>query len=224
MDLQIILERLHCAGTTEAGHDEVYFVLSGVAPDGTPISGRGPDRTMGGSADNGTAWDMNDSGRQQDQAFNAILHQSRLSPGQSTSLMFSFNESDGTNIAATLAAAAKVAANFANTPLVTAISQGADLLSSLIPGNQDDFLGTIGLRIVATEAGLVADQFLPGPTTTIVSSLNPSDGRFALRFRNDDGDYTAYFRINGLAAPATHPTHPIPVRQPFPRGKTLVDR
>src|SRR4051812_20660826 len=94
---RVILERLHCDKTTEQGHDEVYYLLAGVDGSGQKISARGPNATQGAVADDQTAWDMNDSGKEQDQSFNAVLYEGVLDVNQTGSLAFAFLESDHTN-------------------------------------------------------------------------------------------------------------------------------
>lgn len=59
---QVVVRRIYCSCTTEAGHDELYYLFGGANGAGAQVNHRGPDGWQAADADNATAWDMNDSG------------------------------------------------------------------------------------------------------------------------------------------------------------------
>jgi len=195
---QVVLKRLYCASTTEDGHDEVYFLFSGVDGAGKAVSHRGPDATQSGDADNQTAWDMNDSGAQQNRTLNAILCDVALATGQNATLTFGFMESDGQDWGSTVTAAAGVAGKIGSAiPLVTIAAQIVGWLGGFIPKNQDDALGAFALRLTNADGRVTGQEVVAGSYTTLVHPLDSGAGTFSVRFRHDDGDYTADFQIRG---------------------------
>jgi hypothetical protein len=183
---RVILERLHCDKTTELGHDEVYYMLAGIDGTGQKVSARGPNATQGGVADNQTAWDMNDSGTEQDQSFNAVLYEGALDTNQTASLAFAFMESDNTKPGDQVTAAGKL----------------LELIGSLIPVNQDDFLGSFQLRLHndPNYSNLVLEAFEAGIYTTVLAGSDPNNGHFTLQFKHDGAIYNGYFRIEPIRA------------------------
>ncbi|HEY2272800.1 MAG TPA: hypothetical protein VGH30_08495 [Jatrophihabitantaceae bacterium] len=103
----LVLESLDCDKTTELGHDEVYFLVSTGGAESKSLVG--PDAAHGATADNNTAWDMNDSGSQQDQTFNATLYSGSVPAGQQEIVSLTFMERDGTSVADEVKAAANIA-------------------------------------------------------------------------------------------------------------------
>jgi hypothetical protein len=198
--VRLVLERLYCAETTEAGHDEVYFVLGGVDGAGKQIHHRGPDAFQSGDADNQTAWDMNDSGSQQNRLINADLCNEALAPGQTATFGIGFLESDGQDWGATVKAAIDIGSKVASLTGAGAgvgiAGQIASWLTGFIPKNQDDALGAFSLQVSNDNGKVVVDDLVAGAYTT-VHSLDRTHGTFNLRFQHDDGNYTAYFRIRG---------------------------
>ncbi len=197
--VQLILKRLSCANTTEAGHDEVYYLFSGVDGAGKQVSHRGPDATQSGDADNQMAWDMNDSGTVQSRMFNAILCDEALAAGQTATFAMGFMESDGQDWASTVKGAADVAGKIgAAVPLVLIASQVVGWLGSFIPKNQDDSLGAFALRIVNNGGQVVAQEVSTGSFASLLHPLDPRSGTFTVHFQHDDGDYVADFLIRGI--------------------------
>lgn len=66
------MRRLSCASTTETGHDEVYYLYSGIDGSGKPVRHRSPDASQAADADDATAWNMNEGGDIQSRAFNTL--------------------------------------------------------------------------------------------------------------------------------------------------------
>ena len=199
---QVVLRHLYCAKTTEAGHDEVYYIMGGTDGEGKQISHRGPDATQGGDADNQTAWDMNDSGDQQNRDLNAVLYDGVLAAEQAATLLFSFLESDGTNFGTTLQAAAGLAQKVDSElkdpdPWVKIAAGVAEFVAGIVPTNQDDFLGAFALRVKNDNGNVVVTEAMPGSYTSVVHPL--SGERFTYRFQHDDGDYNAHFEVRGVA-------------------------
>lgn len=204
---QVILRHLYCAHTTESGHDEVYYIMGGTDGQGKQISHRGPDATQGADADNQTAWDMNDSGSQQNRNLNAILYDGVLSSGQAATLLFGFLESDGTDIGATVQAAAGLAQKVSvalATPdpeaalVINIAADVASFIGGLIPKNQDDFLGAFSFIIRNQNGRIVLTEAAPGSYTSVVDPLDRNSGRITYRFQHDDGDYNAHFEVVGV--------------------------
>ncbi len=195
----LVVEKIHCAGTTEMGHDEVYYLLGGVNGDGNKIGYRGPDATQSGDADNQTAWDMNDSGDQQHRTLNARIYDEPLAPGKTATLALGFVESDGQDWGSTVAAAGKLASSvgaLVKQPIVQIAGMVVSEVGTFIPKNQDDMLGAISLRLGNHAGTVVVEDLAAGAYSQITSGVN-SAGRFSVRFRHDDGDYTIDFRVTG---------------------------
>lgn len=196
----LVVERIHCASTTEMGHDEVYYMLGGVNGDGQKTSYRGPDATQSGDADNQTAWDMNDSGDQQHRTLNARIYDEPLPPGKSATLALAFVESDGQDWGSTVAAAGKLASSvgeLVKQPVYQIAGLIISQVATAIPKNQDDTLGAISLRLGNHGGTVVVEDLAPGAYSQITKDLDTSTGRFSVRFRHDDGDYTIEFRVTG---------------------------
>jgi Ig-like domain from next to BRCA1 gene len=199
------LERLHCDKTTEQGHDEVYYILAGVDGAGQKISARGPNATQGAVADDQTAWDMNDSGKEKDQTFNAVLYEGALDANQTASFAFSFLESDHTNPGDQIKAAAKLVETIGEDlkqPVLVLAGKIAEFFAGLIPTNQDDFLGNFQLRLHNDPSypNLVVEAFELGIYTTILDGSNLNNGHFTLQFKHDGAVYAAYFRVEPVRA------------------------
>jgi hypothetical protein len=196
----LVVEKIHCAGTTEMGHDEVYYMLGGVNGDGQKTSYRGPDATQSGDADNQTAWDMNDSGDLQHRTLNARIYDEPLPPGKSATLALAFVESDGQDWGSTVAAAGKLASSVGDLikqPVLKIAGLIVSQVATEIPKNQDDMLGAISLRLGNHAGTVVVEDLAPGAYSQITRGVDPSTGRFSVRFRHDDGDYTIDFRVTG---------------------------
>jgi hypothetical protein len=191
----LILHHLTCHHTTEQGHDEVYYLVGGRDGVGQQFSKRGPSGAEGADADDGTAWDMNDSGDKKYRQLDATVLHFALSPGQSVEASLALMESDGTNYGATVAAAAKIAATVANNPYVTVAAAIAGLLAQFIPKNQDDHLGSFFFRVRNDQGLLNLAEVGPGQYTAMNEPLNRQTGQFAVKVQHDDGDYDARFRL-----------------------------
>ena len=195
---QVVLTRLYCAGTTEQGHDEVYFLLGGVDGKGQEFHKRGPDPTQGADADNGTAWDMNDSGDNQKRDFNAILHEGVLESGESATMNFAFMESDKTNFGDTLQAAAKIAENIFQDPTAKAAVGAVEFIGSQWPTNQDDFLGSFYLQVRNANGNVYIANTSPGQHAEFAFPYTQGGNSFTYRVRHDDGDYNIHIQVTTI--------------------------
>lgn len=196
---QIVVRRIYCSCTTEAGHDEVYYLFGGVNGAGARVSHRGPDAWQSADADNATAWDMNDSGDEQNRYLNATIYDEALLPGQTATFASAFYESDQQDYGSTVAAAGKLASGVGTVlgqPVVKIAGLVLTWIGSLIPKNQDDFLGAFSLRL-ANNGGKVSIADLATGTYARLISWNKATNQFTLGFRHDDGDYTVDFQVVG---------------------------
>jgi hypothetical protein len=196
---QVVMTRLRCDGTTEKGHDEVYYIFGGRNGAGQETKGRGPYIPQGADADGGTAWDMNDNGDNQDRTFNTIMYDEVLSEGQSATLTFAFLESDGSDPGQVISWVGKLtdlipedSGDFGQ--IVKGIGEVFKVLGGLIPKNKDDPLGSFALRI-KNVGGKPTLETGPGQFTTVVEPLNNQAGTFEYYFNHDDGKYRAYFLV-----------------------------
>ncbi len=197
---EVIVRRIYCSCTTEAGHDEVYFLVGGVNGAGQQVHYRGPNGTQSADADNATAWDLNDSGSQQNRSVNAVIYDEALLPGQTATFALAFFESDGQDYASTVAGAGKLAASVGakvNQPVLVIAGEAVAWLSGFIPKNQDDALGALSFRLGNHNGTVVGEDMAVGSYTTIVHALDHNTGTFTVRFRHDDGDYTVDFQVTG---------------------------
>jgi hypothetical protein len=202
--VQVVMTRLFCEHTTEAGHDEVYCYYGGVNGAGQQKSDRKPGLRDGAGADNGTAWDMNDRGDKQDQTFNATLYEEPLAPGQSARLGFVFRESDGSDIRDAFRDAGMLAGKVAEVvddpeigAIVKVVAAVFKLLGALVPKNNDDPLGAFALKLTNQNGNLLIET-AAGEYTTVQEPLNNQVGTFAYHFDHDDGRYQAYFKVRLL--------------------------
>lgn len=200
--VQVVLTRLYCAHTTEQGADEVFYMFGADYGGDVRSSHRGPTPLESADADGGTAWEANDSGSAQDRHLNAMICNAGLEKGQHVTLGFAFNESDGTDIGAGVKAAGALAGTVgtiaAATPWGMPLKIGGAIVGAIggfIPKNEDDHLGSFTLRARNDGGRLVLDRLSVGDYTWIVRDLDHSTGTFAVRFRHDDGDYTAEFVV-----------------------------
>lgn len=196
---QVVVRRIYCSCTTEAGHDEVYYLFGGVNGAGAQVSHRGPDAWQAADADNATAWDMNDSGDEQNRYVNASIYDEALQPGQNATFACAFYESDQQDYGSTVSAAGKLASGVGTAvgqPVVNIAGMILTWIGSLIPKNQDDFLGGFSLRLVNT-GGKVSIADLAASTYARVISFDKATNRFTMGFRHDDGDYTVDFQVTG---------------------------
>jgi hypothetical protein len=205
--VQLVLQTLYCYNTTELGHDEVYFRLGGTNGDGKSIGTydnqgqaidrRGPSTAMGADADNGTAWDMNDSGDLQNRHLNAVVDDESLAPGQVETLYLGLAESDGTNIIGALAQyGATAIGTIIGGPTAGAIATAAGSgLKTAIPANQDDFLGNFGLQVVNNNGVVRIVSVSPGEYAQIKQQTTNT---FTVHVEHDDGSYDATFLVQGV--------------------------
>jgi hypothetical protein len=192
--LQIILDRLVCSSTTEPFHDEFYYVIAGRDGDGQAVTKRGPSADEGADADDQTAWDMNDSGDKQDRRLDAVLYDGTLGDGQTATLDFGFLESDSWSIGEILGALVKYAGGIPLIPVPSWVGGLVEKLAGFIPRNDDDRLGEFQIQ-ASSQGGRLVVGLSPGQYTTTVQAWDQPTWTFAYRFRHDDGDYTAYFRV-----------------------------
>lgn len=196
---QIVVRRIYCSCTTESGHDEVYYLFGGVNGAGKEISHRGPDAWQSADADNATAWDMNDSGDEQNRYLNATIYDEPLTAGQTATFACAFYESDHQDYGSTVAAAGKLASGVGGLikqPVVVIAGQVLTFIGSLIPMNQDDFLGAFSVRLANVNGQVRIAELAAGTYARVIASYNAAD-QFTLGFRHDDGDYTVDFQVVG---------------------------
>jgi hypothetical protein len=96
-------------------------------------------------------------------------------------------------------AAAEVAAGIgATVPIAAIAAKALSWIGSAIPKNQDDALGAFGLKLGNDNGKIVVRELHPGDYTQVVHPVDPQTGAFTVRFRHDDGDYTASLRVYGV--------------------------
>lgn len=196
---QVVVRRIYCSCTTEQGHDEVYYLFGGVNGAGAKVSHRGPDAWQSADADNATAWDMNDSGDQQNRTLNAAIYDEALTSGQTATFACAFYESDSQDYGSTVAAAGKLAEGVGaelKSPLVTIAGKALEWIGSLIPKNQDDFLGAFSIRLANTNGQVRLAEVAAGTYARIVRQ-DLASSTFTIGLRHDDGDYTVDFQVTG---------------------------
>ncbi len=196
---QIVVRRIYCSCTTESGHDEVYYLFGGVNGAGKQVSHRGPDAWQSADADNATAWDMNDSGDEQNRFLNAAIYDEALTAGQTATFACAFYESDQQDYGSTVAAAGKLASGVGGAlgqPIVTIAGMVLTWIGSMIPKNQDDFLGAFSVRLANVNGQVRITDLAAGTYARVIASYN-SANQFTLGFRHDDGDYTVDFQVVG---------------------------
>lgn len=98
-----------------------------------------------------------------------------------------------------MAAAGKLASGVGTTlgqPIVTVAGMVLGWIGTLIPKNQDDFLGGFSLRL-AHDNGTISIAELAATTYGRVVSWDRASNRFTMGFRHDDGDYIVDFQVAG---------------------------
>jgi hypothetical protein len=199
MLLQVRLLSLRCDNTTEWGHDEVYCIIGGMNGDGGSIKSRPPNASQGADADDGTAWDMNDSGEKQNRWLDVVLYEEPLTDGQTATLNFAFLESDSWSYDDGLRAAAKLSEWAIPNPFGSILGDIFDRIAGLIPENSDDPLGSFSLQ-VANRNGELDVQTIPGQYTSVEQPWQADDGTFGYFFNHEDGRYHALFAVQLVAA------------------------
>jgi len=194
----VVVRRIYCSCTTEQGHDEVYYLFGGVNGAGKEVSHRGPDPYQSADADNATAWDMNDGGAEQNRSLNATIYDEGLAPGQTATFACGFYESDSQDYGSTVAAAGKLAEGVGTVlkqPLAVAAGKVLEWVGSLIPKNQDDFLGAFSLRLANN--GQVKLTEVAAGTYARVIRQDLAHNTFSLSLKHDDGDYVVDIQVAG---------------------------
>jgi FG-GAP-like repeat len=221
------LARLECASTTEEGHDEVYYIVSGGAYDPktlamiSRVSERGPDDAHGADADRKdghfTAWDLNDSGDLQNRQLDQTLHSFDLDGNDAAKIGVALLESDGWDYAEVLKAVAAIGgvvgdAIAGDEKVSKLLDRFVDKLAALIPKNEDDHLGTFAFHVTATPSGPVLSSIVSDSRSTIESGGQPGTvDPIVVRFRGDGADYRATFVLGGL----------VPARPPRPGWRVV---
>jgi hypothetical protein len=138
-------------------------------------------------------------GNEQNRYLNASIYDEALQPGQNATFACAFYESDQQDYGSTVSAAGKLASGVGTAvgqPVVNIAGMILTWIGSLIPKNQDDFLGGFSLRLINT-GGHVAIADLAASTYARVISLDKASNRFTMGFRHDDGEYTVDFQVTG---------------------------
>jgi hypothetical protein len=221
-NVTVVLERIECRDTTEAGHDEVYYIKptvtrikgSAVRDDGSFNGGPGPGQ--GGTADGlsgieNTAWDCNDSGPLADQHLNVNLFTVPMEEGERVSITLTFKESDGDDlrkaefIAFTISLSAlAIATIFVPVLAGAAVKIGAALATATgafqaiggIP-NDDDDLGLVTFTLDADGSTVRLRQVDTYPGRVVELSKNGTPARFTVYLNDSGASYYLTIRLEG---------------------------
>jgi hypothetical protein len=220
----VVLERIVCRNTTEAGHDEVYYLSpSIIRRTGTTSSADvalapGPSRAQGANAGGpggeNTAWDCNDSGELADQRLNVELFPVVVGAGEHVAVTLNFAESDGNNLAdveaqaaaATAAALGIVTAAWPPTAVVTVpagiavgVVTGVFQAAKSFLSNQDDPLGAVTFVLEGAADGSAVRMRQVGIAegSLEVGLVDGSEARISARLQGSDADYSVVLRIEG---------------------------
>lgn len=217
----VVLEEIVCRDTTEAGHDEVYYVSPAVArhkgdTTTTDPSGPGGPTTAqaadaGGPGGDNTAWDCNDSGDLSDRMLNVELFSFPIAAGERVSVVLTFLESDGDDLTTEEAIvaggvqtiAAVVGLAFPPALPVVAIIDGAiGLVSGFFQGihgipNHDDPLGSVSFLLDADGSHVRLRQVAASPGGLSELSKSGTVGRAVVRLTGSGADYSLTFRLDG---------------------------
>jgi hypothetical protein len=222
-DVTVVLERITCRNTTEAGHDEVYYLsptITRINGDNTstdPPLASGPTLAQGANAGGprgaNTAWDCNDSGALSDQLLDADLFPVRVDPGDHVFVTINFMESDGddaADIEAKYAAAtAAVVSTIASllgaaavlVPVNLAISAVTDVFQALkalsVTGNDDDPLGSVALELKADGPNVWFSQVGVGAGSLVETPVDGTPARVSARLQGSGADYSVTIRLDG---------------------------
>jgi hypothetical protein len=220
-DVTIVLERIVCQDTTEAGHDEVYYLKptvdrskGGVTRSDTSFDvgpGLGQGANAGGPGGDNTAWDCNDSGDLADLRLDARLFTLNLEPGERVFVGLNFRESDGDDlrkaelIAASVAGTALALVTLAFPPLAGLTARiGAAILgvTGMFQGiggipNEDDVLGFVGLTLDADGSTVRFRQVGTSPGRVVEVSKNGTPARVVLYLNDSGSSYYLTFRMDG---------------------------
>ncbi|HET8602041.1 MAG TPA: hypothetical protein VFL99_17075 [Segeticoccus sp.] len=142
---------------------------------------------------------MNDSGAEQNRCLNATIYDEALQPGQNATFACAFYESDGQDYGSTVSAAGKLASGIGaavGQPVVNIAGMILSWVGSLIPKNQDDFLGGFSVQL-ANNGGRVSIVDVAPSTYARRISWDKGSNSFTMGFRHDDGDYTVDFQVVG---------------------------
>ena len=220
----VVLERIVCRNTTEAGHDEVYYLSPAIVRrSGTTTSADiplppGPSRaqgaTAGGPGGDDTAWDCNDSGDLADQRLNADLFPVEVGAGEHVAVTLNFAESDGNNLAdieaqaaaATAAALGIVTVAWPPTAVVTVpagiavgvVTSAFQALKGFLT-NEDDALGAVTFVLEGSAAGTEVRMRQVGVAQGALEQalVDGSAARMSARLQGSGADYSVLLRIDG---------------------------
>ena len=200
--VNIQLRTLYCKKTTESGHDEIYLIVGGSHGDGSRFHKLCPGGS--GDADNGQAWDLNDSCDKKDRWLRFPVYTAPLHSGQTADVRIVFMESDGTDYGRALAAAANVAATSASDPLATAIGTIGQVIGATgLLQNEDDCLGAVDI-VLQNKSGQLHwsygfnGEHYSAHSPDILENPGGAPNLAFLHLRNidgGDGDYHAYLAI-----------------------------
>jgi hypothetical protein len=228
-DVMVILERIVCRNTTEAGHDEVYYLSpsivrtrAGMSSADIPLA-PGPTIAQGASAggpggDN-TAWDCNDSGDLADQLLNVPLFPVIVNPGEHVNTTITFMESDSNNLAdieataAALTYSALTAVSIIIRPVaaalvpvgialgvVTTIAQ--DFKAAGLLTNHDDHLGSVTFLLDSDGPNVRFRQVGVGVGSLAEVSADGAPGRITGRLTGSGADYSVTLKLDGATTVA----------------------
>lgn len=225
----VTLERITCRDTTEAGHDEVYYVSPVIrrikgdtSSTDTPLA-PGPAAAQGANAggpggDN-TAWDCNDSGALSDQILNAALFPVHVDPGEHVFVAMNFMESDGDDIADEQARYAAVAAAVATACAVIPGAAPVVIVADLVIGavtsvfqalkaagvtaNHDDPLGSVMFELKGDGDNIWLSQVGVGEGSLERTPVNGTPARVSARLQGSGADYSVTLSLDGAVTQKT---------------------
>jgi hypothetical protein len=187
---KLFMHYLKCDKTTEAGEDEVYFVVGTRHSNGSVSTYRLPTPDK--------HWDMNDGNSSKSSIGGFDIAQFDLEPGEHIDLLFNLNEEDG-----------GVADNYMNQvgnllvatedPYAASAGIFVKVLAALFDfKDSDDWMGSFMVRIRRGREGQYSADW---KTIDRIFVMDPAGkGQFyrAICFRGDGSDYTAHFEVQGL--------------------------
>jgi len=180
---------LHCDKTTEAGEDEVYYLITSVKSDSSMTAGRLPGPQ--------NHWDMNDGNKKPD-VQNVILTDFSLSDGQSMKVVVTFMEEDGGTAFGWLDYAKGVDERVRKAGVSSPIpvTSFVDFIKTFLPDirDTDDWIGTFQVDISQDKNGLKADWSAVQRSTYLGQSSGPKSNGF--RFNGDGTNYYGWGQLN----------------------------
>lgn len=186
-----IVFHLHCDKTTEAGEDEVYYVVNTLKSDGTGFGSRLPGDT--------SHWDMNDGNKRPD-VQNVIISDFNLLEGQSAKIVFTIMEEDGGSAFGWLDFAKGVDKRARENGITSPVPVApfVDFVKSFIPdiGDSDDWIGTFQVDVTKRNGSLVADWSAVQRANFLGYNQQEGRTRGDFRFNGDGTNYYGWGKLN----------------------------